>query len=66
MENDAEIIRIRYKYRKLIMEGKIKLPYEEAVRLIGPDSAYHLYFSLRNRSRHWVGMKGGIERKEGD
>jgi hypothetical protein len=66
MENDAEIIRIRYKYRKLIMEGKIELPYDEAVRLIGPDSAYHLYFSLKNRSSDEVDMKGGRERIEGD
>ncbi|MBN2010432.1 hypothetical protein JW960_13885 [candidate division KSB1 bacterium] len=39
----SEILRIKYKYRKLIMEGKIKLPYKDAARLIGPDCAYHLY-----------------------
>ncbi|MBU1076882.1 MAG: hypothetical protein KKH98_06280 [Spirochaetes bacterium] len=39
----AEIIRKRYEYRKLIMEGKIKLPVASAARLIGPDCAFHLY-----------------------
>ena len=66
MINDADSIRIRYKYRKLIMEGKVKLPYEEAVRLIGPDSAYHLYFSLKNRSRDGMDMRSKKERKKGD
>lgn len=61
MKNDAEIIRIRYKYRKLIMEGKVRLPYEEAVKLIGPDSAYHLYFSLKKRSHGRVAMKNDGE-----
>lgn len=63
MKDEAEIIRIRYKYRKLIMEGKIKLPYAEAVKLIGPDSAYHLYFSLRSESRQGVDMNGGKDKK---
>ncbi|MBN1897826.1 MAG: hypothetical protein JW827_03530 [Spirochaetes bacterium] len=39
----AEVIKRRYKYRKLIMAGKIKLPIKNAARLIGPDCAYHLY-----------------------
>jgi hypothetical protein len=39
----AEIIRLKYKYRRLILTGKIKLPPSVAARLIGPDCAYHLY-----------------------
>jgi len=39
----AELIRLKYKYRRLIMTGKIKLPPKKAARLIGPDCAYHLY-----------------------
>jgi len=39
----SEIIRKKYKYRRLIMSGKIKLPHREAVQLLGPDCAYHLY-----------------------
>ena len=39
----AELIRKRYKYRRLIMSGKLVLPHKDAVRLLGPDCAYHLY-----------------------
>ena len=39
----AESIRKRYKYRRLIMSGKMVLPHDDAVRLLGPDCAYHLY-----------------------
>ena len=39
----AEIIRLRYKYRTLIMRRKIKLSHQKAAKLIGPDCAYHLY-----------------------
>lgn len=51
MENDPESIRIAYKYRRLILEGKIKLPYREAARLIGPDSAYRLYFTRKTKNK---------------
>jgi hypothetical protein len=46
MEDKAEEARLRYKYRKLIQSGKIKLPYRSAARIIGPDTAYHLYHNL--------------------
>ncbi len=39
----ADIIRKRYLYRRLIMKKKTTLSHASAVRLIGPDSAYHLY-----------------------
>ena len=39
----SEIIRLKYKYRDLILRGKIKLPLQAAKKLIGPDCAYHLY-----------------------
>jgi hypothetical protein len=39
----AEICRLKYKYRELILRGKIVLPHKEASLLIGPDCAYHLY-----------------------
>ena len=39
----AEIIRKKYKYRQLILSGKLILPHDEATRLLGPDCAYHLY-----------------------
>jgi hypothetical protein len=43
MTDKAEEIRIQYKYRRLIQTGKIRLPYRSAARIIGPDTAYHLY-----------------------
>jgi hypothetical protein len=43
LSTDAEIMRLKYKYRRLIMSGKLSLPYENAAKLIGPDCAYHLY-----------------------
>jgi hypothetical protein len=46
---EAEIARLMYKYRRLILEGKITLPHEDAAKLIGPDSAYRLYFSISAR-----------------
>jgi hypothetical protein len=48
---EAEISRLKYKYRRLILEGKISIAPEDAVKLIGPDCAYHLYFTLAGRGR---------------
>ena len=42
---EAEIARLKYKYRRLILEGKTSLSPGEAVKLVGPDCAYHLYFA---------------------
>ncbi len=46
----SEEVRIRHLYRRLILQGKIKLPYEAAVKLVGPDCAYHLYSVLHLKS----------------
>lgn len=44
----AEDIHLRGLYRRLILEGRIKLPYKSLEGLIGPDCAYHLYrFDIR-------------------
>jgi hypothetical protein len=43
MNIKAESIRIRYKYRRMVIRGEIKVPHEVAVKLVGPDCAYHLY-----------------------
>lgn len=41
---DAELARKKYLYRRLAMdeEGR-KLPARLAMKLVGPDCAYHLY-----------------------
>jgi hypothetical protein len=46
---EAEIAPLMYKYRRLITEVKISPPPEEAAKLIGPDSAHRLYFSISDR-----------------
>jgi hypothetical protein len=43
MKIRTEEIRIRYLYRHLILRGKVKVSFESARRLVGPDCAYHLY-----------------------
>jgi hypothetical protein len=43
MTDTSEEIRLRYLYRKLILNGKIALSFESAKKIIGPDCAYHLY-----------------------
>ncbi len=39
----AQILRKKYHYRSLVLSGRAPLPREGAVRLVGPDCAYHLY-----------------------
>jgi hypothetical protein len=43
MINTSEELRLRYLYRRLILDGKITLSFESAKKIIGPDCAYHLY-----------------------
>jgi hypothetical protein len=50
----AEASRIALEYKRLILLGKLELPLEEARSLVGPDCAYHLYFT-----RHGVGPARG-------
>ena len=44
---EAELIRKRYLYRRLILTKKVALPRRSATQLIGPDCAYHLYGQLK-------------------
>lgn len=48
---EAEIIRKKHLYRRLILSGKIALSPRAATRLIGPDCAYHLYARLNAEHR---------------
>jgi hypothetical protein len=49
--NIAELTRLKYKYRRLIMKGELRLPPHQAALLIGPDCAYHLYSVLPSEKR---------------
>ncbi len=43
MKPVSEEIRLRYLYRRLVIDGKVKLSFDAARRLVGPDCAYYLY-----------------------
>ena len=43
MKPAAEQIRIRYLYRRKILNGELNVSHKTAKRLVGPDCAYHLY-----------------------
>ena len=51
MNEKAEAIKKRYRYRHLIITGKIDLSRHAAVKFIGADTAYHLYARTTPRSR---------------
>jgi hypothetical protein len=51
MKIKTDEIRIRYLYRHLILRGKVKVSFESARRLIGPDCAYHLYSVVDPKKR---------------
>ena len=41
---DLEALRILGRYKRLVLLGKARVPLEEVRRLVGPDTAFHLYF----------------------
>jgi hypothetical protein len=43
MSAELEAQRIRSRYRRLVLLGAAKLPLDAALKLVGPDCAYHLY-----------------------
>jgi hypothetical protein len=43
-DDSAEVRRILGQYKRLVLLGKTKIPLAEARRLVGPDTAFHLYF----------------------
>jgi len=46
MRAEAEAVRLRYRYRRMILRGELRLPLDAARALVGPDCAYHLYRGL--------------------
>jgi hypothetical protein len=43
-DSDTEALRILARYKRLVLLGKAKIPLAEGRRLVGPDTAFHLYF----------------------
>ncbi len=36
-------VRVLHAYKRMILLGKVDLPWEMARRIVGPDCAFHLY-----------------------
>ena len=51
-EDAAEVMRKKYRYRELILSGKLVLPYRRAAQLLGPDCLYHLYSVQGSKKTH--------------
>ena len=51
-EDAAEVMRKRYRYRELILSGRLVIPYERAAQLLGPDCLYHLYALQESKKPH--------------
>jgi hypothetical protein len=39
-----DVQRILNQYKRLVLLGKARIPLAQARRLVGPDTAFHLYF----------------------
>jgi ABC-type lipopolysaccharide export system ATPase subunit len=52
MNEKAEEIKKKYAYRQMILKGQIKLTRKTAVKLIGPDTAYHLYSQKESKNKN--------------
>ncbi len=48
---EAELLRRKYLYRRLICRGTLRLPLKAALPLVGPDCAYHLYATSQHDDR---------------
>jgi hypothetical protein len=46
---DIDAQRILGQYKRLVLLGKALLPLAEGRRLVGPDTAFHLYFRHARR-----------------
>lgn len=47
----ARVARILARYKRAVLLGRADVTHEAARRLVGPDSAYHLYGRRRVRKR---------------
>ena len=61
---DADVQRILSEYKRLVLLGKAKVPLAEGRRLVGPDTAFHLYFrhaevTPRRKRRRLPGTTSG-------
>lgn len=52
---EAQARRTLSLYKRLVLLGKVRLPLADARRLVGPDCAYHLYFTRKGQPRSGFG-----------
>ena len=45
-DSQADSIRRKYLYRRLVMNRGVRIPVRLAKKLVGPDCAYHLYSQI--------------------
>jgi hypothetical protein len=64
-EETAEIMRKKYRYRELILSGRLVLSHERAAQLLGPDCLYHLYGvgPTQNQARQSVKPKSKTRKR---
>jgi hypothetical protein len=61
MNPKAEQIRIRYLYRRLVLNGDVKVSKDTAKKMVGPDCAYQLYGKIQRD-----GLKSRVQRPESE
>jgi hypothetical protein len=44
LSQHLDALRILGQYKRLVLLGKARVPLAEGRRLVGPDTAFHLYF----------------------
>ncbi len=49
--SEADQLRVKYRYRRLIVQGDLRVGRAAATPLVGPDCAYHLYAWENGRPR---------------
>lgn len=48
----ADGTRRKYFYRKMVIHGKAKIPARLAMKMVGPDCAFHLYRNHKPEESH--------------
>jgi hypothetical protein len=59
-----EELRRRYRYRTLILRGKLRVSLAAARALVGPDCAYHLYRVIGAGSAAPIDLVNGVNDRD--
>lgn len=61
VDSEGDAARRKYMYRRLVMNQGVKLPARLAMKLVGPDCAFHLYSQHMPNSEHGDTGEDSIE-----